>query len=341
MNAKRLINVFLSCIFCASFSWVLISCDSEKGDGGNSFEPSAALKEAFKSDFPTATDASWSSYDGYAIVSFNMAAKSSTASNVAWYTNTASPELVQTQEKLGADQGMLPASLPDAVKEAFNQTIYNDPAKWRLDEVEIHNRYYVHGYNGSEKIYKIEMEAIRQGLYDVDLYFDENGVLLKECMDYDDDRDHDWDDNDIPISSELMKRYSAAATEKYPDYEIDEIERISTRIQEYPVLILVEMESRTGNGDQEIDVFFQTDASWLATSFEIPYSQLPQAVSSAIQKDYAGWEMDDVNRWETSISENALLYSVGMEKEEGNNDLEKIVFFKETGEVVRVVNIFD
>lgn len=340
MDIKAMMKQIFCVLFCMPFLLSLVSCGDDTQDGGgSSTPPSAALGEAFEADFPGAVDVSWTSYNEYAIVSFNLKTKSTSTSYLAWYTNTNTPELVQQQEKVDAGSGMLPSSLPQAIRDHFNQSIYNNSAQWRVDEVEIHKRYYAQNYNGSQLVYKIELDAIQAGVYDVDLYYDEQGLLLKECVDYDDDRDHDWDDNDVPVSSDKMKEYIAAAQGKYPGYRVDDVERISTRVEGYTTLIMVEMEKEQGGNDEEIEVLLQENASWLATSFEMDYSRLPQEIAAVVSSTYAGWEVDeDAYRWETADATYPVLYSVEMEKEEGNMETEQHVFFSQDGKVVRTLS---
>ena len=82
----------------AAFPLVFISCNKENGDNSD-FEPSAALLQVFQEDFPQATDVRWEKYDVYAVASFSMPTKASASARTAWYTNTATPELVQEQQK--------------------------------------------------------------------------------------------------------------------------------------------------------------------------------------------------------------------------------------------------
>lgn len=338
MDIKPMMRQILCVLFCMPLLFSLLSCDKNSQDGDStSFSPSAALEKAFEEDFPGAVDVSWASYSGYAVVSFQMDAKSSSANYLAWYTNNSSPELVQQQQKLGTDSGMLPASVPQEVRESFNQSIYNNPSRWKVDEVEVHQRYYASNYEGSQLVYKIELEALHSGDFDVDLYYTKQGLLLKECIDYDEDRDYDWDDNDVPVSSDMMQKYVDAAKAKYPGYKVEELERLSTRVEGYTRLILVEMEKEVGG--QEVEVLLLEDASWLASCFEIDYAQLPAEVVRVISDNYAGWEIDDdACRWETSDVVYSVLFSVEMEKEEGNVETEQHVFFSQDGDVVRTLS---
>lgn len=340
MMMERMVKKVLWTFCSLSFVVFLASCDRDKDDNG-SFTPSAALEKAFEADFPSAKDVKWMSYGDYAVVSFNMGSKALMADNLAWYTNTSSPELLQRQEVMGGEEGMLPSSLPQAVKDAFVSTGYADPAKWRVDEVEIQDRYYVSGYSGSRRVYKIELDAVQPVLSDVDLYFDEQGVLLKECIDHDDDVDQDWDDYDIPLSPEMVKKYVSAAQDKYPGYKVDEIERLATPVLEYPDLVLVEMEREVAGEDEEIAVFLKLDATWLATCFEQDFVMLPQAVKDVLQTSYVGWEIEDSYRWESSDATYSTFYSVEMEKEEGSVEAERHVFFDETGKVMRTVSKYE
>ena len=181
----------------AAFPLVFISCNKENGDNSD-FEPSAALLQVFQEDFPQATDVRWEKYDVYAVASFSMPTKASASARTAWYTNTATPELVQEQQNMPGLE-----FLPEAVRAAFNASVYNDPEIWVVDEVEVHFRHYDYSgvQNEVRRIYKIELDARVAGRPDVDLFYEEDGTLLNEKLDYDDRDDHGhWDDDDMPLT---------------------------------------------------------------------------------------------------------------------------------------------
>lgn len=335
MKMKNLMRKVCLALMALPFFFSLVSC--EKKNETPAFTPSAELQKTFEADFPGATDAAWVQYDIYAVVSFSVPAKSAANRMTAWYTNTDDPKLMQKQQALSSDSDMLPASVPQAVKDAFNASVYNDPSVWRLDEVEIHYRYYE---ETPRTVYKIELDAIQAGKYDVDLFYDETGKLLKEEIDYDDidDTGREWDDDDMPIDPGMMDKYIQFVNQKYPDYEIDEIERKHTRVEGYTTIIEVELEKR--GLDEERNVYLNVDASWIATSKEIRFMELPQAIISKISAQYAGWEKEDeAEEWETA--QNTTVYSIELEQENRNEDIEMLVFFDASGNVLKEIRKFD
>lgn len=306
----------------------LSSCEKENKNKG--FEPSAALEQAFQEDFPTATEVAWVRYDVYAVASFKIPAKAEETKMTAWYTNTSSPELVQQQENIkGLD------FLPEAVRNAFYASPYNQSDVWRVDEVEIHYRHYA----GNQKTYKIELDAIQAGKPDVDLFYDETGALLKEEFDYDDDNGREWDDDDMPIDPSAYKQYVDFLQTRYPGYKIDDIERKNTK--EYGILIKAELEKGSGPEKDELDVYLTTDLTWKASSREIDYRSLSQEIKNAVEQKYPSskWEIeDDAKKWETS---DKVLYSIEAELESAGMETEVTAFFNEDGSFYKEFKKFD
>jgi hypothetical protein len=58
---------------------------------------------------------------------------------------------------------------------------------------------------------------------------------------------------------------------------------------------------------------FDATGKWLATEKEIKLADLPQAVRTAIDKDFAGFKIKEVETMETP--DHALLYEVGLKKD--------------------------
>lgn len=308
----------------------LSSCEHPDG-GGDGFTPSAALEEAFKKDFPSATEVAWVRYDVYAVASFIVPAKAAETKMTAWYTNDAAPQLVQQQQNMPGLE-----SLPEAVRNAFYASAYNKSDTWRVDEVEVHRRHYA----ADQIIYKIELDALQAGKPDVDLFYDQDGVLLKEELDYDDDNGRDWDDDDMPISPDAYQSCLDFLNSRYPDYRVDDLERMDTR--QHGTLFKAELEKRTGPEEEELDVFLSSDVQFLASSIEIPYRDLPQAVRTAAEQKYPApaWEIEDeAKEWETN--ENKLLYSIEAEQEERGMETEVTAFFQEDGTLFNEYKKFD
>lgn len=330
-------------VLMAAFPLVFMSCDNGNGNGGDDtdFTPSAALLQAFQEDFPQAVDVRWEKYEIYAVASFSVPTKAASSDMTAWYTNTATPELVQEQQNMSGLE-----SLPEAVRNAFYTSLYNDPQVWRVDEVEIHFRHY--DYSGIQdevrRVYKIELDAIVSGRPDVDLFYDEQGVLLNEKLDYDDDdRLGHWDDDDMPLTGSISQAYVDFLNQKYPDYRIEELEREYSR--EYGMLVVAELEKsyRAKDDDRyedELEVYMKEDATWLGTSREIHYRSLPVVVQSAVDQKYprAQWEReDDAKEWDTP---ERPLYSVELEQD-GRYETEVTAFFDVDGTLVKEVKKFD
>lgn len=347
----------------AAFSMLNVSCDPNGGGGTKGdFTPSDALKQALAEDFPGATDVQWTEYDVYAVASFyntvvvEQASKASSGTArdmTAWYTNTSSPELVQDQRTM---QGL--EFLPAAVRQAFESSAYNRPDVWRVDEVEVHNRRY--GFDGQQntvrRVYKIELDAIVAGRPDVDLFYDETGLLLNEKLDYDDrdDDDHIWDDDDMPFSDANNQAYVDFIKQKYPEYRIEEMEREYSR--GYGAMVVVAELERVraqakdddwddddwddDRDDDELSVYMTEEATWIGTSQEMDYNAMPDAVRTAMNNRYPrgqwDWE-DDGKHWDCPSGQ---YYSVELEQED-RYETELTAYFQADGTFVKEVKKFD
>lgn len=309
---------------CLAVALVFSACDRTPRE----FEPGWELLSAFQEDFPKAVDVKWTKYREYAIATFDLAQKQSTGSMKAWYENNDNPRLVQVQSQMPGLE-----SLPQAVQKAFQSSTYNDPATWRVDEVEVHKRHY--DVNGSRKtVYKIELDAIVPQKPDVDLFYTQDGTLIKESKDYDDDDNDDWDEDDIPIVPGEDNIYVAFINRNYPGFKIKELERITTK--DYGTVVKAEIE-KTTSPYQEYDVYMREDASHLATGEEIYNSDLPQAVKQSLAYEYSGYHQEDAARW--AVSDGLVLYSVELESFSGEQ--EYMVFFDAEGWTVKVIDITD
>lgn len=167
--------------------------------------------------------------------------------------------------------------IPDAVWAAFDATEYAD---WRIDDIDMLRR------GGVETIYIIEVEGttadgVRQ---DVDLYFSEDGVLVKTVIDAEEDYDYsDYIPDSVPGSIEEL------------------IESM------YPGARIVEIDVENGMTEVEIidgrvcrEVFFDASMNWLFTRTELRLNDVPDDIMGFLKaSEYGEYRVDDVDFYET------------------------------------------
>lgn len=167
--------------------------------------------------------------------------------------------------------------IPDAVWAAFDATEYAD---WRIDDIDMLRR------GGVETIYIIEVEGttadgIRQ---DVDLYFSEDGVLVKTVIDAEDDYDYsDYIPDSVPDSIEEL------IASMYPDARIVEID-VENGMTEVEII----------DGRVCREVFFDASMNWLFTRTEVRQSDVPDDIMGFLKaSEYGEYRVDDVHYYQT------------------------------------------
>ena len=164
------------------------------------------------------------------------------------------------------------AELPRAVRTAYEA---GDYAAWHVDDVDKLLR------NGQETVYVLEVERAEQ---EFDLYYSEDGVLLREVPDRDGNDDH----GDM-LPQELSKAISDFIARKYPGARI------------------VDAEREKGNTEVDIifagkalEVCFGTGDAWLWTKTGVRLSEVPDVVRRTLQSSqYGTWGIDDVDLYES------------------------------------------
>lgn len=309
---------------------VLFASCSQDDDNITQSDVIDEVSKQFKKDYPSATDVKWNMVEDYAVALFNLdaQAKSSatTYSHKAWYKN----HKEHAHRKYMWERDIDYRDLPVAVKAAFESSIY---ANWEIDDVEEINRY------NMDPIYSIEVEG--EDAYgndiEVDLYYDNTGVLIKEKIDSDDD---DFDknyglivDKDLPdyIKDFLSKNHanSRVVDVDVEDDDLDEIEG-DEEIKHWEIEIV---EDRI---KKEV-IFNYSPVSWIYTKWEVE-RELPGFILEAVYKNYPEYELDDEDEYGVIVHNvEGLLYKVELEYD-GDHDKEDLyVYFNEKGEVVAEV----
>ena len=165
-------------------------------DDRKSVRVPAAVQGAFGKMFPAASHVEWEDRGGYVVADFRSAG----TVMQAWFD--AAGKWHMTEEDISY------AELPQAVRTAYEA---GDYAAWHVDDVDKLQR------NGQETVYVIEVEHAKQ---EFDLYYSEDGVLLREAADTDGNGDH----GDM-LPQELPKAVSDFIARKYPGARIIDAER--------------------------------------------------------------------------------------------------------------------
>lgn len=250
--------------------------DDEDGRPPVTNPVSAEVQASFAEQFPGARDVEWEVRGTYAVADFSYADSQSGGwvSSTAWYSQTDGTWLM-------SEYDLRFERLPEAVKTAFQQSEYAD---WHVDDVDLIRR------DGVTLLYVVEVE---QGGQEMDLYYAEDGVLVKALADT--DGRHDYSDL-IPAT---------------PTGSVQEF--IQSR---YPGARIVEIDADDGLTEVELidadhvlrEAVFNRSGEWLYTQTEVRRADLPATVTDAWNaSEYAaanGYRLDDIDYYETASDGN-------------------------------------
>ena len=164
------------------FAFTACSDDNSPGNqpDGTPLNPTdvpAAVLNAFEKQYPDANNVQWTKKDNYAVATFTKSGDTSGQQSAwfAWDNGT-----------WGMTEYEIPYSLlPDDVRTAFEASEYA-ASPWRYDrEIDVLQR------NETETLYVIEVEKNEAGTEtEVDLYYTADGLLVKEIIDAERDKDY-------------------------------------------------------------------------------------------------------------------------------------------------------
>ena len=140
------------------------SCDDDDRHESNPQRNgvSELVVKTFNEMYPDAKNIEWEVKNEYAIAEFYSpsGAQGDDENTKAWFDNTLG-DWAMTECDIAS------SAIPQAVLTAFGASEYAD---WRIDDIDMVLR------NGMELVYVLEVE---QGERDIDLYYSEDGVLVK------------------------------------------------------------------------------------------------------------------------------------------------------------------
>lgn len=140
--------------------FAFVSCDSDDDDNGG-INVSEDVQRALRDKYPNAAHVEWGAKAGYYVAEF----WENGVEFDAWFSTDAVWKMTETD--LGVDVNKLPTT----VKEAF---LGSDYAAWMVDDIDKYER-------EDMTFYLIEVE--KEGLRDRNLYYNEQGGLLKDAED--------------------------------------------------------------------------------------------------------------------------------------------------------------
>lgn len=254
----------------AATGMLLTACDND--DEG--IRVDAVIEDAFQSQYPGATRVEWEKKSGYYVADFRY----ENTEAEAWYDALGIWYMTETD--------VIYANLPQAVKTAFEG---GDYALWRIDDIDKLE------YPDVATVYIIEVE---QGNAEYDLYYSEDGVLVKAVP------DNDSGGYLPPTVLPAIQEYVAA---EYPQARIVDVETERG---------MIEVDIVDGRTPREL--MFTQAGVWVSTKTEVAQASVPENVMTALgETPYAGWHIDDVDYCET-----ATVNYYQFELESGNQEVD-------------------
>lgn len=249
------------------------SCD----DDDNNYLPDQTITKAFDEKYPDAGKVEWETKGGYEVAEFHVSGNETEA----WFDNKGNWVMTKTEINFGL--------LPETVRKSLKSSEYKDWKSTDFDKLERSN---------AATVYVIEVE---QGEQEFDLYYTEDGILLKAVPD---------DDNDNFQPTVVPQTITDAINEMYPGATILEFDSEKTGFE---VDIL--------HNNIYKDVYFNTGNEWLYTEWDIKEVNLPDIIMNAYKaSDYKDYRIDDID-----VIENPAGISYVLELEKGNDEVKMTI----------------
>lgn len=260
----------LALALCGLFAFT--SCD----DDDNNYLPDQTVTKAFDEKYPGVGKVEWETKSGYEVADFHLSGNDAEA----WFDNKGNWVMTKTEINFGL--------LPEAIRKSLRENEYQDWKYTDYDKLERSN---------AATVYVIEAE---QGEKEVDLYYTEDGVLIKVVNDSDDDHNN-FQPVIIPqaITDSINKMYAGATILEF-DQEKNgfEVDILHNNIYK--------------------DVYFNTENQWVSTEWDITKDQVPAIVMNALQaSEYKNYTIDDIDLIEKP---EGTFYVFDLEQ--GDNDVE-------------------
>lgn len=238
----------------------LVGCN----DDDNTYTPSQQVLNTFENMYPNATKIDWEQKLDYSVADFRENGREVEV----WIDATGTWVMTETD--------LLYEDLPAAVKSGFEASEY---ASWKRDDVDKLERL------NMDVVYVIEVE---QSGKDLDLYFDEEGTLLKTV-----------EDDPTHTPSTLPESVKNFIADNYPGSTIKEVEYIRGNW---------EVDIRHNNLSKE--VLFDGEYNWISTSWDVRQNEVPAVVLNTIQTRYSDYKIDDIEFEERATNVNVYVFEL-------------------------------
>ena len=247
--------------------------------------PDPKIVKAFNAKYPDARHVEWETRYNYYIAEFNLG----NIETEAWFTQEGVWQMTQSELSYNL--------LPEIIKTNFVTSEY---ATWKTEDVKKIER------AGMETIYILEIE---KGEEEIDLYYTENGILLKRMS-------HSMKEH---LPDTLPQAVLTFIQQKYPQATIVEIDREKG---------MLEVEIFDSNIKKE--VVFNVQDQWQTTTWEVRKNSVPASVMNTLQKmGYKDYRIDDIYFQQRNNGSEVYIF----ELEKGNNEI-KLTLNAANGEVI-------
>lgn len=280
---------FFTLLLALGTAWSLQSCDN---DDDGSINVPTELQNAFSEKYPNVANVRWESKAGYYVADFRDGYEAS-----AWFAPNGEWQMTETDIPYSA--------LPQAVKTTFEGSEYKKGSRWLVDDVDKLER------KGFETVYVIEIERQNE---ERDLYYSEEGVLIKTIVDVDDDSDDQYLPEQNAQLTESMKTF---INTKYPGYRLVDVDIEDDGANRgFTEVDIIHMDAEL-NRNVSKEVLFDKTGAWYSTSWDVRYNELPAdvktTITTQINTNYAGYVFDDAERIEEAAN-SAKYYRIELEK---------------------------
>lgn len=184
-------------------------------------------------------------------------------------------------------------ALPQVVKDGYAATKYAQE-NWHCDDVDKLER------KDMAVVYVLEVE---KGNQEYDLYFNEQGNLVKEVQDVDGD-----DDSADYLPSALPAAVTKYLNDNYAGHRVLEVENEPNNILEVDIWV----------DNKSLEVRFTKEGTWVSTTDEVLYISLPELVKQAVEtykQNNPGVVLDD-QEVDAVMTPEGTYYVIELEKGE-------------------------
>lgn len=262
-------SVFLSMLAIAG-TFMATSCN----DNDDNWRPDQHIVNALENKYPGTSRVDWDREQNYYVADFRY----ENIEREAWFSEGG--EWVMTESDITYEM------LPQVVKTNFEASEYSS---WKKEDIDMLERL------NTETLYILDLE---QGEQEVDLYYNENGDLIKTITD---------SDNHSHMPIQLTNKQQELINSRYPGASVVDVDKESRG---------TEIEIKHENIYKE--VYFDNNDEWQHTTWDIYYRNntnngiTEEAVRTAIRNyENQGYQVDDVDMRENA---NGIVYLVEFEK---------------------------